>query len=215
MLAIPRYWPRPPQSLAGTPGVHRFTWDLHLAPVPGARATYPIAAVPHNTAPEPTSPWVLPGVYTLKLTAGGKSYMQKLTVRMDPRVHTALPALIEQYTLSKRLYDDELACEKILEEIRALHPKLAQSKDLDQKLTALEGASGGGRGGGGRGGPAGPDTFNSVRAALGNLQRLIQGADTAPTTQETAAAADRRKAFATLQQRWTALQTGLKQANLL
>ena len=215
MLAIPRYWPRPPQSLAGTPGVHRFVWDLHLAPVPGSRATYPIAAVLHNTAPEPTSPWVLPGIYTVKLTAGGKSYTQTLTVRMDPRVHTALPALTEQYTLSKRLYDDELACTKILGEIRALHPKLAQSKDLDQKLTALEGSSGGGRGGGGRGGPAGPDTFNSVRAALGNLQRLIQGADAAPTTQETAAAADRRKAFAALQHRWTALQTELKQANLL
>ena len=213
MLAIPRYWPRPPQSLANTPGVHRFVWDLHLAPVPGVRATYPIAAVAHNTAPEPTSPWVLPGVYTVKLTAAGKSYTQKLTVRMDPRVHTALAALTEQFALSKQLYDDELTCEKILDEIRALRPKVAQSKDLDQKLTALAGASGG-RGGGGRGGPAGPDTLNSVRGALGNLQRLIQGADVAPTAQETAAAADRRKAFAALQQRWTALQSELKQAGI-
>jgi hypothetical protein len=95
-----------------------------------------------------------------------------------------------------------------------LHPKLAQSKDLDQKLTALEGASGG-RGGGGRGGPAGPDTLNSVRAALGNFQRLIQGADVAPTAAETAAVADRRKGFATLQKRWTALQNELKQAGIL
>ena len=212
MLAIPNYWPRPPQSLASTPGVHRFVWDLHLTPVPGVRATYPIAAVAHNTAPEPTSPWVLPGVYTVKLTAGGKTYTQKLTVRLDPRVHTALPALTEQFTLSKQLYDDELACEKIIDEIRALRPKVAQSKDLDQKLTALEGASGG-RGGGGRGGPAGPDTFNSMRAALGNLQRLIQGADVAPTAQEIAAAADRRRALAALQQRWTALQAEIRQAN--
>jgi hypothetical protein len=47
------------------------------------------------------------------------------------------------------------------------------------------------------------------------LQRLIQGADAAPTTQEIGAAADRRNAFAALQQRWTALQTELKQANVL
>ena len=208
-LAIPRYWPRPPQALANTPGVHRFVWDLHLAPVPGLRATYPIAAVPHNTAPEPTSPWILPGVYTVKLTAGEKSYTQKLTVRMDPRVHTALPALIEQFTVSKQLYDDELACQKILDEIRAARPKVAQFQGLAQKLTALEGASGGGRGGG-RGGATGPDTLNSVRAALGNLQRLIQGADAAPTAQEAAAVTDRRKAFAALQQRWTALQGELK-----
>jgi hypothetical protein len=93
-----------------------------------------------------------------------------------------------------------------------LRPKLAQSKDQDQKVTALEGAAGGR--GGGRGGPTGPDTLNSVRGALGNLQRLIQGADAAPTVQETAAAADRRKAFAALQQRWTALQAELKQAGI-
>jgi photosystem II stability/assembly factor-like uncharacterized protein len=213
MLPIPRYWLRPPQRLANSPGAHRFLWDLHYPPVPGARPTYPIAAVAHNTAPEPTSPWVLPGVYNVKLTAGGRDYAQRLTVRMDPRVRTPAAGLTAQFTLSKQLYDDELACLAILDQIRALHPRLSQAKDLDQKLTALEGAAIGGRGGG-RGAAGGPDTLNSVRAALANLLRSVQGADVAPTSQESAAAADRHRAFTALQQRWTALQNELKQANL-
>ena len=68
---------------------------------------------------------------------------------------------------------------------------------------------------GGRGAPAGgPDTLNSVRASLSNLQRLLQAADSAPTTQESAAVADRHKAFTALQQRWISLQNELKQLNL-
>jgi hypothetical protein len=49
---------------------------------------------------------------------------------------------------------------------------------------------------------------------LANLLRSVQGADVAPTSQESAAAADRHRAFTALQQRWTALQNELKQANL-
>ncbi|HTS47334.1 MAG TPA: hypothetical protein VMH05_05285 [Bryobacteraceae bacterium] len=212
LLPIPRHWLRPAQTLANSSGMHRFLWDLHYPPVPGARPTYPIAAVAHNTAPEPTSPWALPGVYNVKLTAAGRSYTQRLTVKLDPRVHTPIAGLTEQFTLSKQLYDDELACISILDQIRALHPKLGQAKDLDQRLTALEGASTGGRGG--RGAPAGPATLNSLRVALSNLLNLLQDADAAPTTQEIAAVADRHKAFTALEQRWAALQNELKQLNL-
>ncbi|HUJ50672.1 MAG TPA: hypothetical protein VLW25_10745, partial [Bryobacteraceae bacterium] len=156
---------------------------------------------------------VLPGLYNVKLTTAGRSYTERLTVRMDPRVHTPTAGLAEQFTLSKQVYDDELACVAIFDQIRALHPKLGQAKDLDQKLTALEGAPTGGRGG--RGAAAGgPDTLNSIRPALANLLRLLQGADVAPTTQEIAAVADRHKAFVALQQRWISLQNELKQLNL-
>ena len=212
LLPIPRYWLRPAQTLANSSGTHRFVWDLHYPPVPGVRPTYPIAAVAHNTVPAPTSPWVPPGVYTIKLTTAGRSYTQRLTVRMDPRVHTPIAGLTEQFTLSKQLYDDELACISILDQIRTLHPKLGQARDLDQRVTALEGTSTGGRGG--RGAPTGPDSLNSVRTALSNLLNLLQDADAAPTSQEIAAVAGRHKAFTALQQRWTALQNELKQLNL-
>ena len=92
-------------------------------------------------------------------------------------------------------------------------PSWAKPKTWIRRLTALEGAPTGGRGG--RGAAAGgPDTLNSVRAALSNLLRLLQEADVAPTTQEAAAVAGRHKAFTALQQRWTALQREISQANI-
>ena len=104
-LSIPTYWVRPPQWLSNTAGMHRFVWDMHYAPVPGIAPSYPIAAVPHNTAPAPTSLWVMPGQYTVVLTAGGKTYTQPLTIKMDPRVKTPLAGLREQFTESMQLYE--------------------------------------------------------------------------------------------------------------
>src|SRR5947208_1769485 len=86
-------------------------------PVPFNR---PIAAVPHDTPPAPTSPWVAPGQYTVKLTVDGKSLTQPLTVKMDPRVNTPPVGLAQQFTLSKQLYDGVLAAQKAQDEIARL-----------------------------------------------------------------------------------------------
>jgi hypothetical protein len=102
---VPSYWIRPVRVLPATAGLHRFVWDLHYPPPPGVPPSFPIAATPHDTAPDPKGPWVVPGTYTLKLTASGKSYTQPLVVRMDPRVKSSALALQQQFTLAKRLYD--------------------------------------------------------------------------------------------------------------
>ena len=218
-LSIPAYWVRPAQILSTQPGLHRFLWDMHYAPLPEARAEYPMQAIYHDTAPAPSSPWAMPGNYTVTLTVNGHSYTESLTVKMDPRVHTSLADLLQQFTVSKQLYDDMTAGSKALEQMRAVREKLRQLRDragqgavadsmsaFDQKLLALEGVGGGGRGGG-RGAASGPDTISSVNGSLGLLMRMIQGADVAPTTQAVAAAADRRRAMTGLLQRWTAMKT--------
>ena len=107
-LAIPAYWLRPPQTVSQQPGVHRFVWDLHYPPVPGIKPDYPIAAVYHNTAPSPTSPWVMPGRYLVVLTVGNQKYEQTLNVQMDPRVKTPPADLQKQFDLSQQLYQDLL-----------------------------------------------------------------------------------------------------------
>src|SRR5439155_15987193 len=58
-VPVPVYWYRAPHPLATTAGFHRFMWDLHYQPlrVAGGRGGLPIAAVPHDTPPAPTSPW--------------------------------------------------------------------------------------------------------------------------------------------------------------
>src|SRR5262249_60309483 len=94
-------------------------------------------AVPHNTAPQPTSPWVMPGQYAVVLTANGKTYSQPLTVKMDPRVKTSAAGLEQQFKLSQQLYTQLQTLAPAVEQANAT-PK--QLKEIRQKLS--EGALG-------------------------------------------------------------------------
>ncbi|HEU5130547.1 MAG TPA: hypothetical protein VFT26_00545, partial [Pyrinomonadaceae bacterium] len=75
-LNIPAYWVRTPESLSTAAGMHRWIWDLR--PTPPAR---PAAGGGRGGAP-----LVLPGSYTIKMSAGGSAYTQRLLVKADPRV---------------------------------------------------------------------------------------------------------------------------------
>jgi len=84
-LDVPLHWLRPFQPLSATAGMHRFVWDLHAAPTQGGfPGGAPISAIEHDT-PERQGAWLPPGAYTVKLTVDGRSYMQPLTVKPDPR----------------------------------------------------------------------------------------------------------------------------------
>ncbi len=106
---VPPYWIRPQQILSGRAGSHRFMWDMHYQPL-NVAPNYPISATYMNTAPDPTSPWVLPGTYTSRLTADGKVYNQSFTIKMDPRVKTSVKDLIVQHDLSLICYNHILKC---------------------------------------------------------------------------------------------------------
>lgn len=112
-LRIPEYWLRPPQSVAKTRGWHRFLWDLHWTPLANVTPEYPIAAIYRNTAPGATSPWAVPGDYTVTLTTDGKTFTQKFAVKLDPRVKMSASELGEQFELSKKMYDLRLTLEPI------------------------------------------------------------------------------------------------------
>lgn len=73
--------------------MHRFVWDLRYALPPGVR----------DSSWRPRTVFALPGKYTVKLTANGKSAAQPLTVILDPRVKTPPDALVRQFTLASRL----------------------------------------------------------------------------------------------------------------
>jgi hypothetical protein len=168
----------------------------------------------------------------VKLTVDGKSYSQPLTLKMDPRVKTAPLGLTQQFTLSKQMYDDVLRVQATLSEVRALREKVNARRggpgsvagdDLralvafDGKLGALEGGGGGGRGGGGggRGGaPEGPDTLGNISGGLNQLMGLLQGADVTPTTQLSAAVAQRHAALSKLMTQWSALKAEARRMNL-
>ena len=189
---IPQYWIRPRQLLSAHAGPHRFIWDLHYQPL-NAPASYPISAVYANTAPVATSPWVMPGTYTLKLTVNDKVYTQKIAVRMDPRVKTPLPALQQQHDLAVQAYKGRESAMAAFDQIHALRAKLARTlsagstatglQELDTKLAALEGA--GRRGGRGAAAPAanGPKSYSQLLNDFTGLFTVLEEADLAPTTQ--------------------------------
>ena len=106
---VPWYWIRLPQVPSAAAGMHRFVWDLRYPPAPRPKEEFPIAAVPRETAPVHHSPWVVPGMYIVRLTVDGKTTTQPLIVKMDPRVTTSLAGLQQQFDLSKQVYDALIA----------------------------------------------------------------------------------------------------------
>jgi photosystem II stability/assembly factor-like uncharacterized protein len=211
-LTIPTYWIRPPQILPARPGSHRFMWDLHYPPPEGERQSYPMSAIYRNTPSEPRGPAVLPGQYTVRLTVGGQSYTQPLTVKMDPRVKTPPEGLAQQHALSMQCYEGMRQVRRTLEQVRGLRARVKDLREhvpagpraealaaLDQKAAALEG-QGPGPGRRGRGGPGAP-SLNRLHGELGALLSLLQGADAPPTTQAVAAAVELEKSLTRLLER--------------
>jgi photosystem II stability/assembly factor-like uncharacterized protein len=221
----PAYWIRPTKILSAAPGFHRFVWDVHYAPPAGTSSqpgTYPISATPGDTPREPRGPWAAPGRYTVRLTVGGKSYTQSLTIKMDPRVKTPPAALAQAHAMSVRLYDAIARDSAIMEQAQTLRAKLRDARTraandaaitqaidaFAQRLNAIAGqpAGGGGRGGRGGGG-GGQPTIASVNGELLSLLNLIEDSDAAPTTQATSAVQAAERVFAGLTSRWELLRT--------
>lgn len=213
MLAIPPYWVRPPQGLSSQPGMHRFLWDMHYAPVPGLKPAYPIAAIYRNTAPDFTSPWAMPGKYTAVLNVNGKTYSQSFVVQMDPRVKTSARDLAAQFRLSKQLYDRWLEFAAIAEQVKAMRLQLvdirakATTDDirtridaLSAKFDALAGAEAG------RPDPAGKSTIQSATTKLRTLFGVMQDVDLAPTPAVVAAVAQLQTDGQLLITQWEAIR---------
>jgi hypothetical protein len=207
-LQVPKYWARPPQKISTEPGMHRFLWDMHYTSILDKDADLPMQAVVHSTALVNNSPWVMPGTYTVKLTVNGQTYQQRLTVKMDPRVKTPLAGLIEQFTLSKQLYDDIKSSAGALDEIKGISAKASGA--LSEKIHDLEGRQGERFGGGGRRPLDGPPTFTSVRVGLQSLLQGLQDADVMPTSQQKAAAASQHRELAKLLAQWRELKSQIE-----
>jgi hypothetical protein len=214
MLPIPTYWVRPAQTLSSSPGMHRFLWDMHFSRLPGVEPEYPISAVPHNTAPQPASPWVMPGQYTVVLTVDGKSYSQLLTVKMDPRVKTSEEVLTLQFGLSYKLYNELLTLAPVVEQAGEMRKQLRQIRGklsegtlaaaVDQAEQKLQALVGGGR----RPGPGNEaPTLAGMRTRYLTLLNVFQEADVAPSTQATAGVAELQQQMPPLMARWQSFMT--------
>ncbi len=203
-IEIPTYWIRPPQVLAATPGMHRFYWDLHWGPAP-APQFIPMQAIVHDTAAEPKGPWAMPGKYTVRLIANGKTEEQPLTLRMDPRVETKMSDLQMQFDIAKSCWDAAAQANVIQGEIAGVRKQIADAKAkasadeakrldaLDEKLASLVGEGRGRRRRSFGGGLA--DMFGGVFGS-------VENADVKPTITQQQAFEDAKKQLAALQKAW-------------
>ncbi len=208
-LLIPEYWLRPYRGLSPSAGFHRFVWDMHYAPVPGIKPDYPISAVAHNTAPVSTSPWVMPGKYTVVLVVNGQKFTQPLTVEMDPRVKTSIADLQKQFDLSNEVYQDLMTLQPVVDRADAIREQLKamQARASTADKTKIEAASkelAAVAGGGVRRRRRGPQVENltGVQGQLMQLFGALQEVDAAPTSQVEAAVPKVHQSTQAVLQQW-------------
>jgi len=178
-------------------------------------------AVPHDTPSVSTAPWVMPGIYTVRLTGDGHTQTAQFKVVMDPRVKTSLADLQAQFDVSKAMYDNLLKMTSTLHEITVLREQMkARSnqapiadadKAIEAKLDTIAGSEARERG---RGAPTGPPNLTSLRSQIARLEHSIQNADVAPTTAQLDAAKSLEQPVDGLIQQWQQLKaTDLKSLN--
>jgi photosystem II stability/assembly factor-like uncharacterized protein len=209
LLNVPTYWIRPPQIPAPAAGMHRFVWDLRYPPPDALRHEYPISAIYRDTPRHPLGPAVLPGQYTVKLTAGGKTYTQPLLVKMDPRVKTPPAGLLQGLTLATRLTGLLHQDFQALQELRELRSKLAPlSPELEKQIAELEGSS--------RRPPGDEDEdedaggLTKLNNDLNTTLGVIEGADATPTTQAVATVGELDRRLQALLSKLRELKTKVK-----
>jgi photosystem II stability/assembly factor-like uncharacterized protein len=189
---IPLYWVKPWSALSTQAGMHRWIWDLHYAAPLSTRHDYPISAVPHDTPRYPLGPTVLPGPYTIRLTADGKTTTAPLIVRMDPRVKTPTLGLHKKFDAETRLAAIVTDSSRAVLEGNSIRQQLekiqlpANQKDavetFQKKLSALLGAPGGFFA------PPSPEvTVSRVNGDASTLYQQVWGVDAQPTASQTEA----------------------------
>jgi photosystem II stability/assembly factor-like uncharacterized protein len=222
---VPDFWLAPAPLLPKNAGLHRFVWDLRYPDPEQLLYTYygihvnyfeyTLAdhAIPHNTPwHEPQGPMVLPGQYEVRLTAGGQTYRQPITVKLDPRLQVSAQELQRQLDLAQKLATGMKATYEGYNQAARLHTELtdrlatlkqsgkspetlAAAQALDLKALGLTDAAGP---------PAGLGPMNRD---LTRLMIAVDQSDTPPASQIietfTGMCQDTRAALA----RWNDLRT--------
>jgi photosystem II stability/assembly factor-like uncharacterized protein len=211
---IPLYWLRPFRSLSTEAGMHRWVWDLHYATPDSTRHDYPISAIPGDTPRYPLGPTALPGSYTARLTANGKSYTAPFTVKMDPRVKITAAGLDQKFHLETRLASLLSQTSKAVMQAgsireplqklteRATGPAKDSVQAFQDKLTAVLGA------------PAGffaPPSAEATLARANGQVTVLYGqvwqADAEPTAAQSEAVTAAEHDAVDVMKRWDTLKT--------
>ena len=213
---IPLYWIRLPKTLPNTPGMHRWVWDLHYTEPISTQHEFPISAVRHDTPRSPLGPLALPGNYTVRLTAGGKTLSAPLRVEMDPRLKTSAGDLKREFDLATSLApmvnDSSLASMQAksiheqIDKIKQVGAATDALKALDEKLSSVvDGPSD--NGGATDKASAAVPALSKVTASLLGLYGAVDQASAAPTSAQEESAKVLRSEFEATMKSWNDLKT--------
>jgi hypothetical protein len=211
---IPLYWLRPFRALPSEAGMHRWVWDLHYPAPTSPRHDYPISAIPVDTPRYPLGPTVLPGSYTARLTANGKSYAAAFTVKMDPRVTISAAGLEKKFQLEMRLASLLSQTSKAVMQAGSIRDPLQKlteqatgpTRDSVQAFQAKLAAVLGGPSGSAAP-PADEITLPRVNGQLAILYGQVWQADAEPTVPQSQALAATEHDALDVMKRWDTLKT--------
>jgi photosystem II stability/assembly factor-like uncharacterized protein len=126
-------WLQALEPLPARAGHNRFVWDLRAPRPRVAQYDYSIAAAPGLDTPAlPQGLFVLPGRYEVRLTVGGRTSTQPLTVALDPRAHATAADLQAQRDLYQELAEALERTTSAQGQVEAVADRL---KSLDQELS--------------------------------------------------------------------------------
>jgi photosystem II stability/assembly factor-like uncharacterized protein len=211
---LPLYWPARRMAVSTRAGLHRFGWDLHYDPVTkdtvqgsDEDAT---GAVPHRTFPTINAPWAPPGSYTVRLTVGGRSFTQPLTLRLDPRVRTPAAGLAQLASLTRELYAGARAAHRAHLSARTLAGSATTPARMRAVIDSIAPAAAPAPRAGARArrgaAVSSDDTLEGASAAMLSAAMAMQSADVAPTAEQLAAAARAKARYAEVMRRWQAVE---------
>jgi photosystem II stability/assembly factor-like uncharacterized protein len=132
--AIADIWMEPPPRLSASPGYHRFVWDLRYsgpAEVEGEE----------DESGAGGGPLVVPGVYTVRLTAAGQTLTRPLQVVPDPRSPVRMKDLEQQRDAALQIVSELRKVEEAEKRDASLRQKLARIRaNLSAALGAVTSA---------------------------------------------------------------------------
>jgi photosystem II stability/assembly factor-like uncharacterized protein len=216
---IPAYWNRPPETLSGAAGMHRWVWDVHYATAAGAGGGGGGGGGGRGGG---GGIWALPGAYTVKLTANGKSVTAPLTVKMDPHEKVMSPDLQRQYVVAQEVAAAQAKVAQVRGEVTSVHTQIVALRTqaagnaalvaaldaLDAKTAEIGGVTQAGTPQ--SSGVTGPsnDVSSLMFAAgeMGQVSGAVEGVDAAPSMQVMNAFASAQKIAATAMAKWSAVK---------
>ena len=134
----PNWWVRPPESLPASVGLNRANWDLRLDAPAALNHSFEISANPGLTPTSPEGVIAPPGTYTIKLTVGGKSQSQKVTISNDPRSPATVAAVRAQYALLRKFSDGAKVAFDGFQQVEAMRAVLKSRAPTDSTSEAAK-----------------------------------------------------------------------------